>query len=82
MKVPTITDLPSFGTMAPDAVAIHNSFGNKVNNPKQSAKKKRSKIEEEVNFNQLMKMQEFNIPIVNASFIEYDIDMLFEYDDG
>ena len=30
MEVPNITNLPSFGTMAPDFVALHNSSGNKV----------------------------------------------------
>ena len=30
MEVPTITNLPSFGTMAPYVVAIHKSSGNKV----------------------------------------------------
>ena len=29
-----------------------------------------------------MEMQEFNIPMVDASFIGYKIDMLFQYDDG
>ena len=29
-----------------------------------------------------MEMQELNIPMVNASFIGYKIDMLFEYNGG
>ena len=37
MEVPTVQKLPSFGTIAPDIIAIHNSSGNKVYNDKQSA---------------------------------------------
>ena len=29
-----------------------------------------------------MEIQEFSIPMVNASIIGYEIDVLFEYDDG
>ena len=29
-----------------------------------------------------MEMKEFNISMVDASFIGYEIDMLFEYNDG
>ena len=38
MELPNIPNLPYFGTMAPYAVAIHNSSGNKVDNAKQSAR--------------------------------------------
>ena len=49
---------------------------------KKSAKEEIAKREEGGNFDQIMEMQEFNIPMVNASFIGYEIDMLFEYNDG
>ena len=32
VEVPTIPNPPSFGTMAPDAVALHKYSGNKVDN--------------------------------------------------
>ena len=57
MVVPTITNLPSFGTMAPDDVGIHNYYSNKVATDKQSTIEDRSKIEEEVNVDQLIEIQ-------------------------
>ena len=82
MEVPTITNVPYFGTMAPWVFALHNSSGNKVANDKQNSREKTEKIEEKVNGDQLMEMQEFNIPMVYASLIGYEIDMLFECDAG
>ena len=82
MEVPTIPNLPSFGTMAPDVIAHRDFFSNKVANDKQSAIQERAKIEEEGNGDQLMEMQELNMPMVDESFIGYEIYMLFEYDGG
>ena len=49
---------------------------------KKSAKEEIAKREEGGNFDQIMEMQEFNIPMVYASLIGYEIDMLFECDAG
>ena len=54
MEVPTIPNLPSFGTMAPAVITFHNSSGNKVADAKQSAIDEGSKIEDKVNGDQLM----------------------------
>ena len=42
----------------------------------------RTKIEEEGNGYQPTEMQELNITMVDASFIGYEIDMLFDYNEG
>ena len=44
MEVPSIPNLPSFGTMQPYVVDIHNYSSNKVDNSKESAREEREKI--------------------------------------
>ena len=68
--------------MATDAVAIHNSYGNKIDTSKQNEREDIAKREEEGNGDQKMEIKDFNIPMVDASFVGYEIDIMFEYDDG
>ena len=44
MEAPTSTDLPLFGTMAPDVFAINKYSGNNVYTDKQSSREEREKI--------------------------------------
>ena len=66
MEVPTIPNLPSFGTMVPYVFALHKYYGNKLDNDLKSAREERAKIEEEGNFYQPIEMQELNMPMVDA----------------
>ena len=63
--------------MAPDVVALMNYSGNKVDTFKQIGKGDITKLQEEENGDQLIEMQEFNMQIVNASFIRNEIDIYF-----
>ena len=75
MEVPTVQKLPSFGTIAPDIIAIHNSSGNKVYNDKQSAIKEISKREGKGNGDKLIKI---NNSICQWS-INHSLDMKLIY---